>query len=65
MDQAGAEVQPRTVYVTTMAATWVRARMPMPSTLPISNCAGRMAASSTSITRLAFSSLTPTAIRAP
>ena len=39
-------------------AAWASATVPMPMTLPISSCLGRMTASSTSTTRDAFSRVT-------
>ena len=39
-------------------AAWTRATVPMPMTLPTSNCRGRITASSTSTTRDAFSRVT-------
>ncbi len=50
---------------TTIATAWPSASSPMPSTLPISNWIGRTDDSSTSITRLDFSSPMPSAICDP
>ena len=47
------------------AAAWIRATMPMPTTLPISNCRGVITASSTSTTRDAFSRVTAVSTQPP
>jgi hypothetical protein len=44
------------------SAAWAKTTTPMPITLPASSCRGRTAASSTSTTRLDFSSMTPTSV---
>src|SRR5215813_1854103 len=44
-----------------MISTWVSPTKPMPSTLPAISCHGRTVASSSSTTRLDFSSTTPCA----
>ena len=46
-----------------MAPACAKATKPIPSTLPVSNRMGRTAASSTSMTRLDFSSMTPIRIQ--
>ena len=56
---------PATMNTTTMATAWASASSPMPSTLPISSCTGRTDDSSTSTTRLDFSSPMPSAICDP
>ena len=44
-----------------MMASWIRPTRPTPMILPASSCTGRTAASSTSTTRVDFSSTTPMA----
>src|ERR1700722_17325167 len=57
--------KPATTNTTTTAPAWPSASNPMPSTLPISSCTGRTDDSSTSITRLDFSSPMPREICDP
>ncbi len=49
----------------TSTASWARARIPIPSTLPISRFRGRTVERTTSTTRLCFSSTTPVSTQVP
>src|SRR5689334_7175885 len=59
------DANPAMMNTTSIAAAWTSASSPMPSTLPISSWTGRTEDSSTSTTRLDFSSPMPSAICDP